>query len=120
MEEEGAEVVGGCVFPRKARSESLKGFQCDSVARLGMRRGIFLAFKIEQEFSSQDIIPGTDAMLFSGRASFLFQETEPIGGTSGGCAVLSTFPDFCVPRWKRKVADRDSTPSGETATMGIS
>ena len=98
----------------------MKGFQGDAVACPGMRRGIFLAFEIEEELSSQDIIPGRDAMLYSGRAGNLFQEEEPIGGTSGGCAVSSTFPVFCVPRWKRKIADRDSMPSGETATMGIS
>jgi hypothetical protein len=120
MEEEGAEVICGSAFPRKTRPESLKGFQGDPVTCLGMRRGIFLALEIEQELSSQDIIRGGAAVFFSRRTSFLFQETEPIGGTSGGCRVSSTFPDFCVPRWKRKMADRDSTPSGETATMGIS
>lgn len=120
MEEEGTEVVCGSAFPRNARPESLKGFQGDPVTCLGMRRGIFLAFEIEQELSGQDVVRSGAAVFFSRRTSFLFQEREPIGGTSEGCAVSSTLPDFCVPRWKRKIADRDSTPSGEVATMGIS
>jgi hypothetical protein len=119
MEEEGTEIVCGGVFPRKTRPEFLKGFQGNPVTCLGVRRGIFLAFEIEQELSSQDIVRGSVAVFFSRWTSFLFQAREPIGAASGGCAVSSTFPDFCVPRSKRKMAERDSTPSGETATMGI-
>jgi hypothetical protein len=73
MEEEGTEVVCGSAFPRNARPESLKGFQRDPVTCLGMRRGIFLAFEIEQELSSQDIVRGGAAVFFSGRTSFFFQ-----------------------------------------------
>lgn len=49
-----------------------------------------------------------------------FQEREPGGTPSGGCAVSVTYPVFFVPRSNRRVAERVSTPSGEVATIGIS
>jgi hypothetical protein len=85
-----------------------------------VRRGVLLSLQIEQKLSGEGIFRRSVASASRRRARFFFQETEPIGGVIGGCEVSSTLPDFCVPRWKRKTADRDSTPSGETATIGIS
>ena len=120
LKKEGAKIVCRRVFPGEAWPKPLEGAKGMAIARQGMGRSIPLALEVGQELSREQVIRLGLTAPRPGGKEFLFQETEPIGGGSDGCEVSATFPVFCVPRSKRRMADRDSTPSGETATIGIS
>jgi hypothetical protein len=120
LKKEGAKIVCRRFFPGEPRPKPLEGAEGITIARQGMGRSIPLALEVGQELSREQIVRLGVTAPCPGAKEFLFQETEPIGGGSDGCEVSATFPVFWVPRSKRRMADRDSTPSGEVATMGIS
>ena len=85
-----------------------------------MCRGISLTLKAEQELLREIVLRGRRANPLARWEGFPLQEIEPRGGVSAGWEVAPTLPDVWVARSKRKTAERDSLPSGDMATMGIS